>query len=249
MQEQKIYGKNTVFEWLETDRSIERVWILQGIKKAWISKLQQELQKRDITLNFVNKQILNQLVGHANHQGVVAGVKFDKLYYHLDEIDHIIQTKNEPGFIGILDGIQDPQNLGAIIRSADATGLHALIIAKHGAVGLTPAVLKASAGAMIHVPVVQVTNIAKTIDLLKARGYWFLAADHDAEQAFYTVDLPAPIGLVIGSEGFGIRRLVKKKCDFLVSIPMYGHVNSLNASVAAGILFYHVRQQRITCES
>ena len=179
-----------------------------------------------------------------NHQGVVADVASVERYVQVEDILDRAEKMNQKPLIGFLDGVQDPHNLGAIIRSADGAGLHGLVIPKDNSVGLTPAVFKASAGAAAHVPVARVTNMVQTMKKLKKMGLWFVGTDHTAEKSYYEMDLAMPIGIVLGSEGQGVRRLVRENCDFLASIPMHGQVNSLNVSVAAALFFFQASQQR-----
>jgi 23S rRNA (guanosine2251-2'-O)-methyltransferase len=183
-------------------------------------------------------------MGHDRHQGVAAQVEMPP-YAEMDDLFHQAQKRKEAPFFALLDGVQDPQNLGAIIRSADGAGVHGSISPKDNAVGYTPAVLKASAGAAAYVPVVQVTNLVRTMNALKEAGLWLTGTDHTGDRFYTEIDYKGPLGIVMGSEGKGLRRLVLESCDFLAAIPMKGHVNSLNVSVASALMFFEARRQRM----
>lgn len=239
-----IYGKNAVIEALKGGQPLEKVIIAQGIKPANVNAVRHEAKARNIPVREVNRKKITEMAGHVNHQGIVA-VAGEIAYRSLDYIFKVAEEKNEPPLVALLDEIQDPHNLGAIMRSAEAFGLHGIIIPKNRSVGLTDTVAKTSAGAIHHIPVARVTNLSRTIEELKSRELWIVGADQKSEQRIHDVDLTMPLGIVVGSEGKGIRRLVREKCDFLVQIPMTGKINSLNASVAAAILFWEVCRKKI----
>ena len=241
-EELTIEGRNAVLEAFRAGKTIDRVFILDGCQDGPIRTIIREAKKTDAILNFVKKERLDQLSHTGKHQGVIAYAAAYE-YAEVDDILNAAKEKNEPPFIILLDNIEDPHNLGAIIRTAHQAGAHGVIIPKRRAVGLTATVAKTSAGAINYLPVAKVTNLAVTIDELKTKGLWFVCADMDGE-LMYQLDLKGPIGLVIGSEGEGVGRLVKEKCDFVAKIPMFGNVDSLNASVAAGVLMYEVVRQR-----
>lgn len=238
-----ILGKNTVFEAIQSDRSINKIYIAEGIKRTSIQELLSLLKERKIITQFVPRKKLDQLTSNANHQGIVAVVaSYD--YIELEDLLIDIARKGSLPLLVLLDGLEDPHNLGSILRTADAVSLDGIIIPKRRAVGLTSTVAKTSVGAIEHVPVARVTNLAQTIDALKTAGYWIIGTDASANQNFSEADYKMPICLVIGSEGKGISKLIREKCDLMVGLPMKGHVNSLNASVAAAILMYEVYRQR-----
>ncbi|WIF95612.1 23S rRNA (guanosine(2251)-2'-O)-methyltransferase RlmB [Caminicella sporogenes] len=238
-----IEGRNPVIEALKSGREIEKILISKGNKEGSIKKILAVAKEKGIPIQYVDKNKINQIsVSHA-HQGVIAYVAAYK-YYEVDELLERARSKDEEVFLIILDEITDPHNLGSIIRTANAAGAHGIIIPKRRAAGLTAIVAKTSAGAIEYVPVSRVTNISRTIDYLKEQGVWIVGADMDGEKLYYESDLKGDVALVIGSEGQGISRLVKKKCDFLVKLPMKGEVTSLNASVAASILMYEILRQR-----
>ena len=224
-------------------RTIDKVFVLDGCQDGPVRTIVREAKKHGAVLNFVEKERLNQLSETGRHQGVIAWAAA----YSYAEVSDMLEAaaqKNEDPFLILLDGIEDPHNLGAIIRTANTAGAHGVIIPKRRASGLTATVAKASAGALNYTPVAKVTNLAKTIDELKEKGLWFVCADMDGEQ-MYDLNLTGPIGLVVGSEGQGVSRLVKEKCDYIASIPMKGEITSLNASVAGGVLAYEIVRQRI----
>ncbi len=237
-----IEGRNPVIEVLRSDRQIDKIMIADGAKEGSIKKIIGMAKDKNIVVQYVNKSKLDEISTSHAHQGVIAIVS-DYKYYELDELIENAKSKEEDMFFIILDEITDPHNLGTIIRTADAVGAHGVIIPKRRSVHITPVVAKASAGAVEYVPVCKVTNIVNTIKRLKEEGLWIAAADMDGE-VFYDQNLTGPLGLVIGSEGFGISRLVKQNCDFTVKMPMTGNVTSLNASVAGGILLYEIFRQR-----
>ena len=241
-EESVIEGRNAVLEALKSGRSIDRIFVLDGCQDGPVNTIKREAKKRDIMLRFVQKERLDQLSESGKHQGVIAYVAA----YEYAEVEDLLQAARDAGedpFLLILDGIEDPHNLGAIIRSANQAGAHGVIIPKNRAVGLTATVAKTSAGALNYTPVARVTNLVRCMEDLKKEGLWFVCADMDGE-VMYRQNLTGPIGLVIGSEGGGVSRLVKETCDLTASIPMKGQIDSLNASVAAGILCYEIVRQR-----
>ena len=242
VDENILFGRNSVLEVLKSGRDIEKILVQKGQMEGSIKKIMGDAKQRGIVVQEVEKTKLDEMCNMEKHQGVVAYVSAHK-YVEIDEILNDAKSKGEDPFILILENIQDPHNLGAIIRSAHNAGVHGIIISKRRAVGLTSTVTKASAGAIEYTKVAKVSNIAQTIEELKAKGIWVACADMDGE-IIYTDNLRGPIGIVIGSEGEGVSKLVKSKCDFVVRIPMYGKVTSLNASVAASILAYEVVRQR-----
>lgn len=221
---------------------IDKLYVQQGLHDGPIQSILREAKKQDCIINFVSSQRLDEISETKKHQGVIANASAYE-YAEVDDILKKARDKGEDPFIVILDGIEDPHNLGAIIRTANQAGAHGIIIPKHRAVGLTATVARTSAGALNYTPVAKVTNISKTIEDLKKEGLWFVCADMDG-QPMYKCNLTGPIGLVVGNEGSGVSELVKKNCDFTASIPMKGDIDSLNASVAAGILMYEIVRQR-----
>ena len=244
-REQMIEGRNAVLEALRAERSVDRVLIQDGVKEGAIGSIIREVKKHPETkLEFVLKKKLDDLSETGRHQGVIAWTAaYD--YSSVEDILARAREKGEDPFIFILDGIEDPHNLGAIIRTANLCGAHGVIIRLNRAVGLTAIVSKASAGALNYTPVAKVTNISSTIDALKKEGLWFVCADMGGE-TMYRLNLKGPIGLVIGNEGKGVSELVRKNCDMIASIPMFGNIDSLNASVAAGVLAYEIVRQRLS---
>ncbi len=237
-----IEGRNPIIEALKNNRPIEKIMVNKASKEGSIKKILAMAKENKVIIQEVDRHKLDDMSESHAHQGVIA-ITSDYRYYDLDEILEIPKEKGEDPFFIILDGITDPHNLGSIIRTADAVGAHAVIIPKRRSVQITPIVAKASAGAVEYLPVCKVTNIVNTIKTLKENGLWIAAVDMDG-QTFYQQNLGGPLGLVVGSEGEGISRLVKQNCDFTVSMPMSGNVTSLNASVAGGILLYEVYRQR-----
>ncbi len=237
-----IEGRNAVIEALRAGKLIDRLLIQDGAQDGPIQTIRREAKKRDVLVRFVAKERLDQLSGTGRHQGVIA---YAAAYAYAEVADILAaaRAKNEPPFLILLDNIEDPHNLGAIIRTANLAGAHGVIIPKNRAVGLTAAVARTSAGALNYTPVARVTNLARTMEELKKEWLWFACADMDGT-TMYQLDLTGPIGLVIGSEGDGVGRLVKEKCDYVASIPMKGDIDSLNASVAAGVLAYEIVRQR-----
>nr|WP_034461914.1 MULTISPECIES: 23S rRNA (guanosine(2251)-2'-O)-methyltransferase RlmB [unclassified Butyrivibrio] len=239
-----IEGRNAVLEAFRAGKTIDRLFVLDGCKDGPVQTIMREAKKhKDTVVSFVKKERLDQLSETGKHQGVIAYAAS----YEYAEVEDILAkaaAKNEDPFVIILDGIEDPHNLGAIIRTANLAGAHGVIIPKHRAVGLTATVAKASAGALNYTPVAKVTNIVKTIEELKDKGLWFACADMGGTE-MYKLNLKGPIGIVIGNEGSGVSRLVKENCDMIASIPMKGDIDSLNASVAAGVLAFEVVRQRL----
>lgn len=242
VEEFTIEGRNAVLEALRSGRPIDRLYIQDGCKDGPVQTILREARKGEALISFVKKERLDQMSETGKHQGVVAYAAAYG-YAQVEDILNAARKKNEPPFVILLDGIEDPHNLGAIIRTANQAGAHGIIIPKRRAVGLTATAAKASAGAINYTPVAKVTNLVKTMEQLKEEGLWFVCADMDGG-VMYGQNLKGPIGLVIGSEGDGVSRLVKEKCDFVTKIPMFGDIDSLNASVAAGVLAYEVVRQR-----
>lgn len=242
-EEFTIEGRNAVLEAFRSGKTIDKLFILDGCQDGPIKSILREAKKHDTIINFVKKERLDQLSETGKHQGAIAFAAAYE-YAELDDVLKAAQDKGEAPFVFILDGIEDPHNLGAIIRTANLSGAHGVIIPKRRAVGLTATVAKASAGALNYTPVVKVNNISNTIEELKEKGMWFVCADMGGE-LMYNLNLTGPIGLVIGNEGSGVSRLVKENCDMIASIPMKGDIDSLNASVACGVLAYEIVRQRL----
>lgn len=238
-----IEGRNAVIEAYRSGKTIDKLYVLDGCKDGPIMTILREAKKAGTIINYVPKEKLDYLSSGGHHQGVVASAAAYE-YAEVDDILKAAREKGEPPFVFILDGIEDPHNLGAIIRTANLAGAHGVIIPKHRAVGLTATVAKTSAGALNYTPVAKVTNIGNTIDELKKQGLWFVCADMGGDM-MYGLNLKGPIGLVIGNEGGGVSRLVREKCDMTAAIPMKGNIDSLNASVAAGVLAYEIVRQRL----
>lgn len=238
-----IEGRNAVIEAFRAGKPIDRLFVQDGAQDGPIQTIKREARKQDIMIKFVTKERLDQLSETGKHQGVIA---YTAAYEYAEVADILAaaHSKKEPPFIVLLDNIEDPHNLGAIIRTANLAGAHGVIIPKNRAAGLTAAVARTSAGALNYTPVAKVTNLGNTIEELKKEGLWFVCADMNGT-TMYQLDLTGPIGLVIGSEGEGVGRLVREKCDFIASIPMKGEIDSLNASVAAGVLAYEIVRQRM----
>lgn len=242
MQDEMIIGKNPVLEALQSGRPINKIIISEQLNKNTERELHQMAKKANTIIQKVPKKRIDQL-SKGRHQGIIAYVTaYD--YATIEEIVENARRKEQLPFIIILDEIEDPHNLGAILRTADATGVHGVIIPKRRAVGLTETVAKTSAGAIEHIPVARVTNIAKTIDELKEQNIWVVGTDEEGSKDYRTLDGDTAIALVIGNEGKGISRLVKEKCDWTIHLPMEGSIPSLNASVAAGILMYEIYRER-----
>lgn len=242
-EEYTIEGRNPVMEAFRAGKTIDRLFILDGSQDGPIKSILREAKKGDTIITFVKKERLDQLSETGKHQGVIAYAAAYE-YAEVEDILNLAKEKGEPPFIVLLDNIEDPHNLGAIIRTANQAGAHGVIIPKRRAVGLTATAVRASAGAVNYTPVAKVTNLSATIEELKEKGLWFVCADMDGE-SMYSLNLTGPIGLVIGSEGEGVGRLVKEKCDFTAKIPMFGNIDSLNASVAMGVLAYEIVRQRV----
>jgi 23S rRNA (guanosine2251-2'-O)-methyltransferase len=237
-----IVGKNPVIEALKAGRSVNKVLISNQMRPQQAAEIQRLTKRANATFQRVPKEKLNQITKH-NHQGVIAYVAA-YAYADIDDLfDHAERKKETPFFV-ILDELEDPHNLGSILRTADATGVHGVIIPKRRSVGLTQVVAKTAAGAMEHISVARVTNVADTIDELKERSIWVVGTEAEATEDYRRLEGDLPIAIVIGNEGKGISRLVLKKCDWTVSLPMTGHVTSLNASVAASLLLYEVYRKR-----
>lgn len=242
-QEFTIEGRNAVIEAFRSGRTIDKVYLLDGCQDGPISTIRREAKKQGSLVKFVTKDRLNQLSETGKHQGVIA-VAAAYEYAEVEDMLAAAKAKGEPPFLILLDNIEDPHNLGAIIRTANLSGAHGVIIPKNRAVGLTAAVARASAGALNYTPVAKVTNLAQTIEELKKQGLWFVCADMGGT-VMYDLDLKGSIGLVIGNEGEGVGRLVKEKCDMIAAIPMKGDIDSLNASVAAGVLAFEIVRQKL----
>ena len=242
-EEQKIEGRNAVLEAFRSGKTIDKLFVLDGCQDGPVRTIVREARKHDTIINFVDKERLDQLSETKKHQGVIA-VAAAYEYAEVEDILKNAEEKGEPPFIFLLDGIEDPHNLGSIIRTANQVGAHGVIIPKRRAVGLTATVAKASAGAINYTPVAKVTNLVRTMEELKEKGMWFVCGDMDGE-SMYSLDLTGPMGVVIGNEGDGVSRLVKENCDFVASVPMFGDIDSLNASVAMGVLSYEIVRQRL----
>lgn len=239
-----IEGRNPVIEAIRSGKPIDKLYVLDGCNDGPVMTIKREAKKKDIYVKYVAKERLDQLSETGKHQGVIAYAAAYE-YSEIDDIFELAASKGEDPFVLLLDNIEDPHNLGAIIRTANLAGAHGVIIPKNRAVGLTSTVARTSAGALNYTPVVKVTNIKQTIEELKKRGLWFVCADMGGE-TMYKLNLTGPIGLVIGNEGDGVSRLVKESCDFVASIPMKGDIDSLNASVATGVLAYEIVRQRLS---
>lgn len=238
-----IEGRNAVLEALRSGKPMDKIYVLDGCQDGPIRTIVREAKKHDAILQFVTKERLNQLSETGKHQGVVAHAAAYE-YAQVEDMLELARSRGEDPFIFLLDNIEDPHNLGAIIRTANLAGAHGVIIPKRRAVGLTATVARTSAGALNYTPVARVTNLKKTVEDLKKQGLWFVCADMDGT-VMYDLDLKGPIGLVIGNEGEGVSRLMKENCDFVAGIPMKGDIDSLNASVAAGVLAYEIVRQRL----
>ena len=242
-EEMTIEGRNAVMEAFRSGKTIDRVYVLKGCQDGPINSILREARKHETLVNFVAKERLDQMSETGKHQGVIASAAA-YAYAEVEDMLKLAEEKGEPPFLFLLDDIEDPHNLGAIIRTANLAGAHGVIIPKRRAVGLTATVARTSAGALNYTPVAKVTNLSATIEELKEKGMWFVCADMGGT-TMYDLNLTGPIGLVIGNEGDGVSRLVKEKCDFVASIPMKGEIDSLNASVAAGVLAYEIVRQRL----
>ena len=242
-QEFTIEGRNAVIEAYRAGRAIDRIYIQDGCQDGPVMTIKREARKHDTVIKYVARERLDQLSETGKHQGVIAYAAAYE-YVQVEDILEKAREKGEPPFLILLDNIEDPHNLGAIIRTANLAGAHGVIIPRNRAVGLTATVARPSAGALNYTPVARVTNLARTIEELKKEGLWFVCADMDGTM-MYDLDLKGPIGLVIGNEGEGVGKLVREKCDMVASIPMKGQIDSLNASVAAGVLAYEILRQRM----
>ncbi len=238
----RLEGRNAVLEAFRAGRTVDKLFLQKGLQDGMIMSIAREARGRDTVISYVAKERLDHMSSTGNHQGVIAQVAATS-YATMDDIFARAKEKNEDPFLVLLDGIEDPHNLGAIIRTANLAGAHGVVIAKHRAVGLTATVARASAGAIHYMPVVKVPNIGSAIEELKKSGLWFVCADMEGTPV-YDLTLKGPLGLVVGNEGEGVSRLVREKCDYHASIPMKGDIDSLNASVAAGILAFEIARQR-----
>jgi 23S rRNA (guanosine2251-2'-O)-methyltransferase len=238
-----IEGRNAVLEAYRAQRTVDKIFLLDGSNDGPMTAIKREAKKQHSLMKFVTKERLDEISKTGKHQGVIAYCAA-YAYHEIEDMLRIAEEKGEPPFLILLDSIEDPHNLGAVIRTADIVGAHGVIIPKNRAVGLTATVAKASAGAISYVPVAKVTNLGQTIDELKKKGLWFVCADTDGTP-MYDLDLRGAIGLVIGGEGEGVGRLLREKCDMIATIPMKGHISSLNASVAAGVLSYEIVRRRL----
>ena len=242
-QETKVEGRNAVLEAFRSGKAVDKLFVLERCEDGPVRTILREAKKHDTMVKFVKKERLDQMSETGKHQGVIA-MTAAYTYAEVEDILEAAREKGEPPFLLLLDNIEDPHNLGAIIRTANLAGAHGVIIPKNRAVGLTATVARTSAGALHYTPVAKVTNLARTIEELKKQGMWFVCADMGGTQ-MYDLDLKGSIGLVIGNEGEGVSKLVREKCDFIASIPMQGDIDSLNASVAAGVLAYEIVRQRM----
>ena len=242
-EELTIEGRNAVMEAFRSGKTIDKLFVLKNCQDGPVNSILREARKHDVIVSFVAKERLDQMSKTGKHQGVIASAAAYE-YAEVEDILNLAREKGEPPFIFLLDNIEDPHNLGAIIRTANLAGAHGVIIPKRYAVGLTATVAKTSAGALNYTPVAKVTNLGATMEELKKEGLWFVCADMGGT-TMYDLNLTGPIGLVIGNEGEGVGRLVKEKCDYVASIPMKGDIDSLNASVAAGVLAYEIVRQRM----
>ena len=242
-EELTIEGRNAVMEAFRSGKTIDKLFVLKNCQDGPVNSILREARKHDVIVSFVAKERLDQMSKTGKHQGVIASAAAYE-YAEVEDILNLAREQGEPPFIFLLDNIEDPHNLGAIIRTANLAGAHGVIIPKRHAVGLTATVAKTSAGALNYTPVAKVTNLGATMEELKKEGLWFVCADMGGT-TMYDLNLTGPIGLVIGNEGEGVGRLVKEKCDYVASIPMKGDIDSLNASVAAGVLAYEIVRQRM----
>ena len=239
-----LVGRNAVTEALKSGRGINKLWIASGDREGSVSEIAALAKERGIVMQYVERAKIESFAGGHRHQGVLAYVA-PVPYAELDDILKAAEEKGEAPFLVLLDELEDPHNLGALLRTADATGVHGILIPKRRSVSLNATVAKTSAGAVEYVPVARIGNIAQTLKKLKEKGFWVAGADMDGEKAYYEADLTGPLVLVVGSEGRGMSRLTKEACDFIVSMPMVGRINSLNASVAGSILMYESMRQRL----
>lgn len=239
-----LVGRNAVTEALKSGRGINKLWIASGDREGSVAEIAALAKERGIVVQYVERAKIEALAGGHRHQGVLAYVA-PVPYAELEDILKAAEAKGEAPFIVLLDELEDPHNLGALLRTADATGVHGILIPKRRSVSLNATVAKTSAGAVEYVPVARIGNIAQTLKKLKEKGFWVAGADMDGEKAYYEADLTGPLVLVVGSEGNGMSRLTKEACDFIVRMPMVGRINSLNASVAGSILMYESMRQRL----
>ena len=242
-EELTIEGRNAVIEAFRSGKTIDKLFVLDGCQDGPVKTITREARKQNTIITYVSRERLDQLSETGKHQGVIAYAAAYE-YAEVEDMLKLAEEKGEPPFLVLLDGIEDPHNLGAIIRTANLAGAHGVIIPKRRAAGLTSTVAKTSAGALNYTPVAKVTNLSATIEELKEKGLWFVCADMGGQE-MYKLNLKGPIGLVIGNEGEGVSRLVREKCDMIASIPMKGDIDSLNASVAAGVLAYEIVRQRM----
>lgn len=243
MEQEWIAGKHPVLEALRSERTVHKIWIAEGAAKHQTAPILQAAKEAGVPVQFVDKRRLDQTVPGVNHQGVAAQMAA-RGYADVEDLLAVAAERGDPPFLLLLDEIEDPHNLGSILRTAESAGVHGVIIPKRRAVGLTATVAKTSAGASEYVPVARVSNLAQTIDLLKKHGIWIAGADASAKDDAFAADLTGPLALVIGNENRGIGRLIREKCDYLVKLPMLGRIQSLNASVAAGVFLYEIVRQR-----
>lgn len=242
-EELTIEGRNAVLEAMRSGKTVDKLFVQEGCQDGPVQSILREAKKHDTIVKFVAKERLDQMSESRKHQGVIAYAAAYR-YAQVEDMLKAAEEKGEPPFLFLLDGMEDPHNLGAIIRTANLAGAHGVVIPKNRAAGLTATVAKASAGALNYTPVAKVTNLSSTIQELKGRGLWFVCADMKGE-SMYQLSLTGPMGLVIGGEGDGVSRLVRERCDFAAAIPMKGNIDSLNASVAAGVLAYEIVRQRM----
>lgn len=244
MEEEYIAGKHSVTEALRAGRSINKIWIAEGSQKNLTQSIMTEAKKKGIVVQLVDKRKLDTLVPDVQHQGVIAQAAPYE-YAEVEDLLQAAQAKNEAPFLLLLDEIEDPHNLGSILRTADCTGVHGVIVPKRRSASITATVSKTSAGAVEYVPVARVTNLGQTIDRLKEQGVWVVGTDVDTDSSLYDAEVfTGPVAIVIGNEGKGMGRLIREKCDVLIKLPMQGQINSLNASVAAGVVMYEVLRRR-----
>jgi len=242
-----IYGRNPVIEFLRSGLAVKEIYLMSGNNDARLLEISQMAENAGVAARHLPKNKLTEIIGHDKHQGAVAVAQLTEMVDPLELLD-IAAFRQEAPLIAILDGIEDPHNLGAILRSVDGAGLHGVIAPKNRTAPLSGVVAKTSAGAIAHVKIAQATNLVRSMEELQEHGLWLVGADQDGEQNYQEFDFKGPIGIVVGAEGRGLHRLVKEKCDFLVKIPMFGKINSLNASVAAALLFFEARKQRASKE-
>lgn len=238
-----ITGRQPVLEAIKSGTSIEKIFLLYGVQGNAIDRIRQLAKQHGILVSEMDKQRFQELVGDATAQGVAA-IAATQQYIEIEDIVKAAQSKNEPPFILVLDEIEDPHNLGALIRTAECAGVHGVIVPKHHTATVNQTVAKSSAGASLHLPIAKVTNIAQALDDLKNQGLWIVGTDMSGDKMYYEANLEGPLAIVIGNEGKGIRRLVREKCDFLVTIPLYGKIESLNASVAGGLVLFEAARAR-----